>query len=59
MTIALFGFAINHILRICRILKMARGNAMLIGLGGSGRSTLTKIASLVCDYELFGIDITK
>jgi len=38
---------------------MARGNAMLIGLGGSGRSTLTKIASLVCDYELFGIDITK
>ena len=59
MDVALFEFAINHILRICRVMKMARGNAMLVGLGGSGRSTLVKVASLVCDYNIFTVDITK
>lgn len=37
MNLVLFDFAVMHVLRICRVLKMARGNAFLIGLGGSGR----------------------
>lgn len=59
MNLALFDFAVSHVLRIGRIMKMAGGNALLVGLGGSGRQTLTKLASLVCDYDVFMIQVTK
>lgn len=55
----LFTDAINHILRICRIMRFSQGNGLLIGLGGSGRQSLTKIASFICDYELNEFEVTK
>jgi dynein heavy chain len=37
LDIVLFEYAQLHLLRIHRVLKMSRGNSLLIGLGGSGR----------------------
>ena len=37
MNLALFEYAINHILRILRVITMSQGHMLLIGLGGSGR----------------------
>lgn len=37
LAIVLFDSAVTHLTRICRILKMPKGHAFLIGLGGTGR----------------------
>jgi len=41
----LFNMALEHLTRIHRVLKMDTGHIMLIGVGGSGKALMTKLAA--------------
>lgn len=47
LELVLFKDALNHLSRISRILRQQRGNALLIGVGGCGKQTLTKLSAYI------------
>lgn len=58
MGMIFFTDAIEHACRLARILRSERGNGLLVGVGGMGKQSLTKLASHVNGYK-FVIRVTE
>ena len=58
MELVLFDMFAEHICRISRILDKPRGNGMIVGVGGSGKQSLTKLATFIGGLTSFSLQLT-
>ncbi|KAM6052185.1 dynein axonemal heavy chain 10 [Chlamydotis macqueenii] len=59
MNLVLFDDALEHLIHVHRIIRMDRGHALLIGAGGSGKQSLTRLAAYTAGCEVFEIILSR
>lgn len=59
ISVVLFDDALEHLTRVQRGLRLERGHLMLVGVGGSGKTSVTRIAAFTADCEMFEIMLSR
>jgi len=49
----------QHITRIARIIDNPCGSALLVGVGGSGKQSLSKLTAFILQQDVFRIVVTS
>jgi dynein heavy chain len=59
MNLVMFMAAVEHVVKIVRIIQQPFGNALLVGVGGSGRKSLTMLAASISEFYQFQIELVR
>lgn len=55
----LFNDALQHLTRVHRALRMHRGHVLVIGIGGSGKKSVIKLAAYAANFQIFEISLSR
>lgn len=55
----LYFSVFSTVTRVVRVISQLRGNMLLVGVGGSGRQSLAKMAAFICEFQVFQVEVTK
>lgn len=53
LSLVVSRYAVSHIIRILRVLKLPGGHCVLVGQGGSGREAVARLAAYMCGFGVF------
>ncbi|GIL46228.1 hypothetical protein Vafri_3260 [Volvox africanus] len=59
LSLVLFQFCLEHVCRVARTIRQPGGHALLVGVGGSGRQSVTQLAAFIEDFQLFFIEVSS
>ncbi|KZC13452.1 Dynein heavy chain 10, axonemal [Dufourea novaeangliae] len=55
----LFNDALEHLTRVHRTLRMHRGHALVIGIGGSGKKSVINLAAFAAQFKTYEISLSR
>ncbi|ELU10552.1 hypothetical protein CAPTEDRAFT_221643 [Capitella teleta] len=59
MNLVLFDDALDHLTRVHRVLRMPQGHSLLVGVGGSGKQSICRLAAFAANCEVFEITLSR